>query len=529
MKGQLTNGRSTLKYYVLNPIGIRPTVDRFPLSPRLSSLKGKTVYFVESLHASVFMEELAKRLPKYAPGVKTVFRRKPLGPMTDNPETWDEVVKKAHAMVSGTVMGASSGAFGVGWTVGIEKHGIPTVLIVGKPFDEYYIPLSKEMFGMPALRCLNMALVPEHEIADITEAQYKEVLTKIIDGLTKPLTAEEKKAGKIVPKKQSRIAMTGTLEEVQDYFLKQRWTDGLPIVPPTEEKVKEMLKGTSHAPDEVIKTEYQEQVSINTYTVEKVAIVGVMAGCKPEYMPVLLAIAEALGPSSASQVSPSSMSLMTVVNGPIRNEIGMNRGLGATGPGNQANATIGRFVRLGLIALAGLVPGYNDMTGMGNPTRYIYCFPENEEDSPWKPFHVSMGRKPKESTVSIFSGGWSYGTLISTASPDAILERITKARNGSTFLMSPGTAGLYAKKGMSKEDVEKYIWEHALDPVSERKKLMWGTMRSDMYDKMSDDDLVPVYERDAIKIIIAGAECGITTTQVWNYFRPSMASVDKWR
>jgi hypothetical protein len=263
--------------------------------------------------------------------------------------------------------------------------------------------------------------------------------------------------------------------------------------------------------------------------VEKVAIVGVMAGCKPEYMPVLLAIAEALGPVASSQASPSSMSLMTVVNGPIRNEIGMNGGLGSLGPGNQANATIGRFVRLALIALAGLIPGFNDMTGMGNPVRYLFCFPENEEDSPWEPFHVSMGYKPNENVVSIFRGGTSHQALVSVESPDFILERITKLRTGPTFLMDPFMAGYYAKGGMSKKDVEQYIWEHTLDPVIERKKSMIAMVLAVQYDNMPDDDLVPVYERDAVKIIIAGPECGIPTTQAWNFSGPVMASVDKWR
>jgi hypothetical protein len=146
MKGKQTIGRSTAVYSVLNPAGTRPTVDRFPLSPRLPSLKGKTVYFVESLRPSVFMDELAKRLSQYAPGVKTVYRRKPLGPMTDHPETWNEVVQKADAMVSGTVMGASSGAFGVGWAVGVEKRGIPTVAMSGRHTTQIICKKDKKKF-----------------------------------------------------------------------------------------------------------------------------------------------------------------------------------------------------------------------------------------------------------------------------------------------------------------------------------------------------------------------------------------------
>lgn len=528
MKDKLTNEGSTAVYSVLNPSGIRPTIDRIPLSPRLSGLDGKVVYFVEALRDSVIMEELAKRLHKYAPGVKTVYRKKPTGWATDHPETWNEVVQKADAMVSGIVQGASSGAFCVPWIIDVEKRGVPTVFLVGRPFDKHYIPISNEMFGMPALRCIDIDLIPEHEMSNFTEAQYEEILSRIIDGLTRPLTKEEKKAGKIAPK-QPRIAMSGTFDEVQDFFLEKHWTDGLPVAPPTRNKVKEMLKWTSHAPAEVVKTEFQEPISMNTFTVEKVAIVGVMAGCKPEYMPVLLAIAEALGPSASSQASPSSMPLMTVVNGPIRNEIGMNRGLGSLGPGNQANATIGRFVRLALIALAGLMPGFNDMTGMGNPARYLFCFPENEEDSPWEPFHVSMGYKPNESIVSMFRGGGNFRTLISIDSPDFILERITKLKTGPMFLMDPFMAGYFAKRGMSKKDVEQYILEHTLDPVIERKNSALDPRQRIPYDKMPDDALVPVYGSNTVKIIIAGPECGIPTTQAWSFFGQEIANVDKWR
>lgn len=146
-------------------------------------------------------------------------------------------------------------------------------------------------------------------------------------------------------------------------------------------------------------------------TVEKVAINGVMAGCKPVDMPVLLAMVEAFskGLLEGTVVSANSFSFMLVVNGPIAREIGMNSEVNALGPGNQANATIGRALRLFLTNLGGLTPGINLMACQGNPSNYSFAFAENEEASPWEPFHVSMGFKREESVVSIFSGGWSHG------------------------------------------------------------------------------------------------------------------------
>jgi len=520
---------SAKEYSVLNPCGTRQVLEKIPLSPRLNTLEGKVVYFVEVSGRPLYMQELTSRLKNRVPGVRTVFRLKPHGPMTDDPETWDEVVDKADALVCGTCMGASSGAFGVGWVAGVENCGIPSVYTVADFYDAY-VRFSAEMMDIPALRTVKVNLVPEDEILTaVTDSQYDRIISDIIDALTIPLNTEELKAGKTEPPLQPRISMTGTLDEVQKFFHDKRYTDGLPIIPPTEEKVLEMLKGTSHSPHETVKAEFQKQISTNSFTVEKVAIVGAMAGCKPEYMPVLLAISEALGKSSAGQASPSSFSLLTLVNGPIRNEIGMNAGMNSMGPGNQANASIGRFVRLALINLVGLIPGLNDMSGQGNPTRYSFCIPENEEESPWEPFHVSIGYKTDESIISIFTGGHTYSSVISLAPKKTLMEQLTASRTGPLYLMNPSMARLYSEQGMSKTDVEDHIFENALMPMSEVKRegLTWGRPFYD--NKMPDEKLVPMYDRKNIKLLLVGGECGQPTAQVWQFLMPSVANIDNWR
>ena len=183
------------------------------------------------------------------------------------------------------------------------------------------------------------------------------------------------------------------------------WTDKLPIVLPTEKRVQEMLAHTSHKPDEVVghmrSTHFRDYWE---YTVEKVAVNAVMAGARPEYFPVILALA-ATGVTARGSTS-SSAAAMVVVNGPIRNEIKMNSGTGAMGPFNHANATIGRAY--GLLSQNGQgssVPGVTYMGSQGN--NYAYnnvTFAENEERSPWTPFHVEHGFKAADSTVSVFTG-----------------------------------------------------------------------------------------------------------------------------
>jgi hypothetical protein len=206
-----------------------------------------------------------------------------------------------------------------------------------------------------------------------------------------PLEEKETKSGPYLPPRPPRIAMEGTEDQIQKHFYDSSWTDGLPIIVPTEEKVAWMLKGTSRKPDEIVtRRMWPGPLEV---TVEKVAIVGVMAGCKPEYMPVLLAAAEAFGSgnNAATVVSTNSFSYMQVVNGPIAKQIGMNAGIYALGPGNQANATIGRALRLSVHSLGGGRVGENIMGTQGNVSSYSFCFPENEERSPWEPYHVTQG------------------------------------------------------------------------------------------------------------------------------------------
>jgi hypothetical protein len=523
-----------MKYAVLNPRGVREDIERHSLSPRLKSLAGKTVYCVAQ-DRSIFMEELANHLTKYAPGVKTVFRIKPGGFAVESPELHEEIVKNADAMIYGTSMGGGSGMAGTGRVIEVEKRGIPSVNTVGEPFVPD-IKVSAEMRGMPDLRIVPIHLVEEVRVKqDITEEQYKAMISKIVDALTSPLTEEEKKKGKIVTAKPPRIAMSGTLDEVQDYFYQQHWTDGLPIIPPTEEKVKEMLKGTSHAPGEVVTTRmWPEEL---TATVEKVAIVGAMAGCKPEYMPVLLAMVKAWGKGGSFNMlvrSGSSASTMTIVNGPVRREIGMNPELNAMGPCNQANASIGRFLRMAIINLGGSRPGVNDMSALGSPVKYGFCFPEHEEENPWKPFHVSLGFKPDESAVSIMIGGWHHMSIFGGGqTPDSILGSIAKAivsfqgQNGALITMAPGMVRLCAADGMSKDDIEQYIWEHAAVRMSELKMLVMPP-RADL-GSFPDDAMINVCKREALKVVVVGGETGQPVAHVWSESPPSSESVDNWR
>src|SRR5262245_9230658 len=202
-----------------------------------------------------------------------------------------------------------------------------------------------------------------------------------------------------------RLVEPETEENLQQLFLDNNWTDKLPIVMPTEQRVKEMLAHTSRKPDEVVghmqPTEFRGRWE---YTVEKVAVNAVMAGAKPEYFPVILALAAS--EVSARQSTSSSGSAMVVVNGPIRKEIGMNLGSGAKGPDSQADATNRRaYGLLSQNIQGGSVPGETFMGSQGNAYTYnSITFAENEERSPWEPLHVQRGYKAEDSVVNVFFG-----------------------------------------------------------------------------------------------------------------------------
>lgn len=274
----------------------------------------------------------------------------------------------------------------------------------------------------------------------------KPVMQAIVDCLTKPLTAEEKKTG--IPAEaapQPKFLPQDTEDNLQRLFKDKCWTDYNPVILPTEERVKAMLKGTSHKPDELVKKESGTFGTNRPFTVENVAIIAVMAGAKPEYLPVILAL--------ASQVpymdSTTSNAIMVLVNGPIRKQIDMNSGEGALGPNAEANSVIGRAATLIHTIIQGYQEGVSGFSSLSNPLRYNnMTIAEAEEDLPegWKPIHVQMGFKPTDSVLTIFSG-WQFvncsGSVVEHYPPQFLMRdfaRVLAAMGSATLIMDPSVA-----------------------------------------------------------------------------------------
>jgi hypothetical protein len=216
-------------------------------------------------------------------------------------------------------------------------------------------------------------------------------------GILERLTAEAESS----PLRARQIEIAERDDPVE-FMFDQGMTDGLPVIPPTPERVIKMLGGTRRDPQEVIGTCAPNYAPV---TIEKIAINAVMAGCKPEYLPVVIAATEALCShefNAHALVSTYGPSPVMVVNGPIRKRICMNMEINVLGHGNRANATIGRAVKLILRNLGGLRPGEIERAALGSPAKYGACYPEFEERSPWEPLHVERGFARNDSVVTLF-------------------------------------------------------------------------------------------------------------------------------
>jgi hypothetical protein len=288
------------------------------------------------------------------------------------------------------------------------------------------------------------------------------VMDEIVAGLVQPLTPEEASPKAKTRARSPRIIFRGTIEEINRFFYKRGWGDGLPLIPPTEEAVAEMLTGTDLPPGHLVGKLLPR---LGKATVEKIAINAVMAGALPVHMPVLFACVEAiLDPMSkytSFGVSTGSWSPFWIINGPIRNDIHVNGSSGALSPGNVANAGIGRAMGLIIKNIGGVRKGVEDMGTLGNPGKYSMVLGENEENSPWQPLHVDQGYAPEENTVSVtfpncYMQLWPYGSD-AEGIVNGLCDNVMPCISWAYFLLNPAHAKMLAKHGWTKEKLRTCV------------------------------------------------------------------------
>jgi hypothetical protein len=267
-----------------------------------------------------------------------------------------------------------------------------------------------------------------------------------------------------------QLEVSASPAELQDYFEAQGWTDGLPVVPPTPELVAAMVHASGLAGDAEVAAIGPSNAMA---TVEKIAINAVMAGCRPGFMPVVLAALRAMARPEFNlagvQGTTHPVAPMIFVNGPIRGQIGINCGSNVFGQGFRANATIGRAVRLVLINIGQGIPGKTDMATFGTPCKFTFCAGENEERSPWAPYHVEHGMAATDSAVMVHAGEVPHN-IQDHASAKAADLLLTIAGTMNTvgnnnvglcgemlLVLGPEHARILANDGMSKDDIRKEL------------------------------------------------------------------------
>lgn len=309
-----------------------------------------------------------------------------------------------------------------------------------------------------------------------------------------------------------------------EFFFEKPWSDGLPVVIPTEERIVEMLAGTKRDADEVLGL---VAPALEPLTVQAAAVHAVMAGCKPSYLPVLLAGLEAVLEERFNlnlvQSTTSVGAPLLIVNGPYAREIGLHSGSGCFGPGFRANATIGRAIRLVMLNLGGGLPGVTSLSGFGGPWRYTFCIAENESDSPWEPYSVSKGFGPEENVVSaIPCEGPIQVWDDASQEPDRLFATVCdmmSALGGPNIYrqadmvvaLSPQHAGIFAEAGLSRSDVHKQLIERGGRRVGEIKRGgIWrgekGADRWPFHVDVNDDDFFvrAVGDPDDLHLVVAG-------------------------
>jgi hypothetical protein len=381
----------------------------------------------------------------------------------------------------------------------VEQRGVPTVSIVSGGFEEAW-RRSAAAYGLATLPMVVIPRVITNQPAADIDAMVDASMEELISSLAEPVEAgpviEE-----LVPQAET-IDIKGddlldAFHRMNGLFLEYEWSDGLPLVPPAPELVERMLKATGRDPQEVVAV---LEPPFGLATVEKIAINAAMAGCKPEHLPVLIAAVQAIASPPFmmrdAAVSTGSRSPLLVVNGPIAKRLGLNSGACALGPGapSYANTVIGRALRPIYMNIAGVYAGKTDPNTTGLPTKYSLCVAENEDASPWDPYHVEMGFDCDVSTVTvktvygctethdnkstapemladlgveaaryIGSAGIATWLLGGTADPDTKLE----VNSQQVWLMCPDHARLMADAGWSKQDLKSYLYQHATQPVKE--------------------------------------------------------------
>jgi hypothetical protein len=483
----VTTGQTQLK--ILNPTGRTECLSLIPNAPRLTDLSGKKIGIFKNRVpvGQIFYPYLERALKERMPGTEfRTWEMSILGDPAARTAKLKEVADNSDAVI--VAMGISGGSTTrtAPDAIGIEKFGKPVAFIVTKCFrsNARFLARSEGLEDL-AVAPLILDYVPPAE-----EIEKLEIAEKVADEVARALTQWSPQPPEIPAITEASLAFSGkdffaAQEEMERFFLNHGWSDGLPFVPPTEEAVDRMLEGASLPREHVVG---QFPPSGVQATVEKIAVNAVMAGCLPQYMPVVLAAVETiidpLFDLIGVQCTSGQLAPFFVVSGKkLIDELNINDSFCTVGPGWKANATIGRALKLIMMNLGQTWPGLNDMKAFGSPFRYYCLIGENEEaySGAWEPLRVAEGFSDDQPTISVMPAmSWQPDLVLPTPpSVERIISHISlqaKAKYdryalnciyNNLVLISPTAFDAIRREGFSRKEIQKRLYEQIQLPGTE--------------------------------------------------------------
>jgi len=425
----------------------------------------------------------------------------------------------------------------------LEKRGVPTVGWTAQRFAND-AKASSRAFGLDDIALAIIPLPATNQSEETITKWAVDSIDQVIDGLTKPMVP---KLDKVTVRTSEILEFQGedlleASQKMNQTFLEKAWSDGLPLVPPTPKAVDAMLSGTSLGRDRVL---CLLEPDFGIATLEKIAINAVMAGCRPEHLAVVIAAVQCLADPRMMlrnfAMSTAPHAPLILINGPIAKKLNINSKSCALGPGSisYANTVIGRSIRLIMMNVGHCYPGTGDMDTIGSPTKFSMCVAENEDDSPWEPFHVERGYDRETSTVTVhFNYGLCDLADAFSKTPDGLIRTIggsatnlghitvgtwlqghrtdqrynVEVKDHDMILMCPDHARLFASFDWNKDKVRQALWKAALLPAKllfkdielikvGRPELMWLEKNPDLE--------IPILETpDCYHIAVVGADVG---------------------
>lgn len=492
-KVEFTEGtESEPRFAVVSPAGM-PTVKMIEQAPRLTTLEGKTIAIVgESFMTEIIHPEIARLIAQHYPTAKVVTVEQvgmagvypAPGVRRRSKDEFQAKLKEygVDAVITGNCGCGLCTQKECGAAIAAEYIGIPAVAIAAPTFVEqvYYTATNN---GIAAPRVAEYpGAFALHTTTELIENTRNILWDRIVKALTTPITEEELNRHKIDTSKGiTDDVYYGTTEQIIAHFGEMKWSDHLPFTLPTFERVSRFMEHTDMAPEQTVAV---LPIAHRNTTAWHVAVNGVMAGCKPEYMPLLIAITEALGAPEFRRTLASTHGWTPYcwINGPIVEKLGIGTGQG--GINCAANMAIGRFINLALINLAGYYVGDNRMGTFGYPMPWVLAEDEEScEKIGWQPYHVRAGFDKNQSVVTLCSAlTWGGNMAPATTNPQKIMELMAwditergqfalgsgKQYTHRTILLTPSVAAILATKYTTPEQLEQALIKTARRPTSER-------------------------------------------------------------